>query len=112
MPWEVEFTDEFNLWWESLTWDEQARISAAVRHLEERGPSLGFPFTSGVVTSRHSQMRELRVQVEGRPIRILYAFDPRREALLLWAGTRLETTVGTSRSCPSPISSSTSTWRS
>jgi len=33
-------------------------------------------------------MRELRVQSGGRPIRILYAFDPRRSAILLIGGDK------------------------
>jgi len=33
MPWEVEFTDEFENWWESLSADEQERVRSAVRLL-------------------------------------------------------------------------------
>ena len=33
-------------------------------------------------------MRELRVQSKGRPIRIFYAFDPRRAAILLIGGDK------------------------
>ncbi len=33
-------------------------------------------------------MRELRVQSQGRPLRILYAFDPRRTAILLIGGDK------------------------
>jgi hypothetical protein len=33
-------------------------------------------------------MRELRVQSGGRPIRIFYAFDPRRTAILLIGGDK------------------------
>lgn len=84
--WEVEYTDELGMWWDALTEFEQESIDASVRLLEERGPHLGFPHTSGIVGSRHSHMRELRVQHEGRPYRILYAFDPRRSAILLLGG--------------------------
>jgi len=49
---------------------------------------LPFPYSSGVTTSRHSHMRELRTQVHGRPFRTLYAFDPRRVAILLIAGDK------------------------
>jgi len=54
--------------------------------IEERGPNLPFPFSSRVVSSRHAGMRELRVQHQGRPYRVLYIFDPRRVALLLLGG--------------------------
>lgn len=54
----------------------------------ERGPGLGYPHSSGVAGSRHSYMRELRVQHQGRPYRVFYAFDPRRSAILLIAGDK------------------------
>ena len=56
--------------------------------LEELGPQLPFPYSSAVTTSRHSHMRELRIQYRGRPIRILYAFDLRRSAILLLGGDK------------------------
>lgn len=86
--WEVEYTDELGMWWEGLTESEQESIDASIRLLEDRGPNLGFPHTSGIAGSRHSHMRELRVQHEGRPYRILYAFDPRRSAILLIGGDK------------------------
>lgn len=64
---------------------EQGKVDARVRLLAERGPNLGFPFSSGVKTSRLAEMRELRVQAHGDPLRILYAFDTRRVAILLVA---------------------------
>ena len=59
-----------------------------MRLLEERGPDLPFPYSSGVKGSRHSHMRELRVQHRGMPYRVLYAFDPRRTAILLIGGNK------------------------
>ena len=88
MAWQVEYTDEFGTWWDELSEDEQIRISASVGLLERRGPNLPFPHSSGVSGSRHSRMRELRVQVGGRPIRVFYAFDPRRVAILLIGGDK------------------------
>jgi hypothetical protein len=88
MSWEVEFTDEFGQWWEGLTEDEQDSIDVTVRLLEELGPHLPFPHCSDIKGSRHSQMRELRVQRKGEPYRILYAFDPRRAAILLIGGKK------------------------
>ena len=88
MPWEVEFSDEFEIWWETLSEDEQDKIDVAVHKLEDGGPTLGLPDTSGIVQSRHPRMRELRVQIQGNPFRILYAFDPRRVAILLIGGDK------------------------
>jgi len=88
MTWEVEYTDEFEEWWNDLTVAEQHRISVSVGLLEARGPDLGFPHSSGVCGSRHPHMRELRTQINGRPFRTLYAFDPRRCAILLIGGNK------------------------
>lgn len=86
--WEVEYTDELGEWWGDLTEAEQESIDSSVRLLEEKGPNLGFPHTSGIEGSKHTHMRELRVQHDGRPYRILYAFDPRRCAILLLGGDK------------------------
>ena len=88
MLWEVEFTDEFQGWWDSLSLDEQDDVAVSVRHLIEFGPALGFPHSSKVVTSRYPQMRELRTQSGGRPLRTLYAFNPLRTAVLLVGGDK------------------------
>ena len=88
MTWEVEFTDEFGEWWKTLAASEQNSIDISVHLLEERGPHLPFPFSSGITTSRHRHMRELRVQSRGEPYRILFAFDPRRVAILLIGGRK------------------------
>ncbi len=88
MAWEIEFTDEFEMWWDSLTGDEQESVAVSVKLLGETGPNLSFPHSSGINGSKHKQMRELRVQHKGDPYRILYAFDPRRAALLLIGGNK------------------------
>ena len=54
----------------------------------ELGPALGFPHSSKVTSSRYPQMRELRTQSAGRPLRTLNAFDPVRTAILLIAGDK------------------------
>jgi hypothetical protein len=56
--------------------------------LEELGPSLGRPHVDTVRDSRHANMKELRVQHQGRPYRILFAFDPRRAAYLILGGDK------------------------
>lgn len=88
MAWEIEYTDEFEGWWEALAEEAQVDVDTVVGLLEECGPNLPFPYSSGVTGSRHSHMRELRIQHQGRPIRILYAFDPHRTAILLIGGDK------------------------
>ena len=88
MSWDVEYTDEFGQWWSGLSEGEQESLAASVRLLEERGPTLGFPHSSRIFGSKHSHMRELRTQHDGRPLRTLYAFDLRRCAILLIGGDK------------------------
>ena len=88
MEWDVEFTDEFETWWDGLTGSEQDSIDQVVGLLMAGGPMLGHPYTSKIHGSRHGLMRELRIQHQGRPYRVLYAFDPRRVAILLIGGDK------------------------
>ena len=88
MLWSVEYTDEFGAWWNSLSAAEQESVAASVGLLERLGPDLPFPHSSGILGSRHGHLRELRVRHRGRPLRVLYAFDPRRTALLLVGGDK------------------------
>ena len=88
MEWEVEYTDEFEAWWDGLSEAEQEDVAAYVTLLEKKGPTLPFPYSSDIRGARHTHMRELRVQHKGRPYRVLYAFDPRRAAILLIGGDK------------------------
>ncbi len=88
VAWDVEVTDEFKAWWEGLTEAERISVERSVLLLEERGPQVPFPYSSRVNGSRHAAMRELRVQHQGRPYRVLYIFDPRRVAILLLGGDK------------------------
>ena len=90
MSWEVEFPDEFGRWWEALNAAEQKSVDFTVSLLQQVGPILRMPHSSGIEMSRHTHMRELRIQHEGRPYRILYAFDPRRAAILLIGGNKTD----------------------
>lgn len=88
MTWEVEYADEFGAWWHDLDASEQEDVAMVVGLLEARGPSLPFPYSSAVQGSRHGHIRELRIQHQGRPYRVFYAFDPRRMAILLIGGDK------------------------
>ena len=76
MAWEVEYTDEFGGWWESLNEWEQEDVAAYVGLLEKMGPTLDHPYCSKISASKHGCMRELRPQHKGKPYRVFYAFDP------------------------------------
>jgi hypothetical protein len=86
--WEVEFSDEFERWWQTLDDDERESLLAGVKLLQQLGPLLSRPYADTVKGSRHSNMKELRTQHRGRPLRTLFAFDPRRSAILLIGGDK------------------------
>lgn len=86
--WDVEYTDEFGGWWDGLTEAEQEDVRASINLLRSIGPSLGRPHVDSIASSKHASMKELRVQHRGRPYRVLFAFDPRRVAILLIGGNK------------------------
>ena len=88
MPWEVEYTDQFDVWWQELSERDQDAVTARVELLMEYGPNLPYPYSSDIRGARHGVMRELRAQSAGRPLRVLYAFDPRRTSILLIGGDK------------------------
>src|SRR5439155_20139613 len=81
-----EGTDEFAAWYDNLTDEEAERVDAAVEILQVRGPSLGRPIADTLQGSRHPNMKELRPP--GGYLRIFFAFDPRRTAILLIGGDK------------------------
>lgn len=88
MTWEIEYTDQFEQTWNALSEDEQHAINQRVRLLQDRGPDLGRPYVDGIKTSRHSNMKELIVPEGPSEFRVLFAFDPKRSALLLILGDK------------------------
>jgi hypothetical protein len=84
--WEIEYTDEFQTWWEDLSADDQERVRAAVEILESTGPALGRPLVDTLENSRLSNLKELRPR--GGHLRVLFVFDPRRIAILLLGGDK------------------------
>jgi hypothetical protein len=88
MEWEVLFDEEFAEWLDTLDAGLRARIAAHVALLEQFGPNLGRPRVDTVKGSVFSNMKELRVQYQGEPWRILFAFDPERSAILLVGGNK------------------------
>src|SRR6266571_1718913 len=76
------------MWWNGLDEGEQDSVARLVRLLQERGPTLPYPYSSGIEGSKYNHMRELRIQHQGRPYRVLYAFDPRSVAVLLTGGDK------------------------
>jgi hypothetical protein len=87
--WEVVGTDEFAEWYGQLTDEQAGAVDARVDLLEATGPSLGRPTVETIKTSRHPNMKELRCSKDG-VLRILFIFDPVRQAVLLLGGDKGE----------------------
>ena len=88
MAWVVRFDEELAAWFDDQEAGLQDEILAHVGLLEERGPNLGRPRADTVKGSAYRNMKELRIQYQGRPWRILFAFDPRQAAILLVGGDK------------------------
>ena len=88
MTWEVEVSDEFIEWYTALSTGERASIAAGVEMLGVYGHELGRPHVDTLRGSVFTNMKELRVQHQGRPYRVLFAFDPRRNAYLILGGDK------------------------
>jgi len=85
--WEIEVTDEFERWWDTLTIDQQEALNDRVVLLGDRGPDLGRPVVERIRQSRHHNMKELRASMGGA-LRVLFMFDPRRQMILLLGGDK------------------------
>lgn len=88
MAWEIEVSDEFKEWYDSLTDEECGSVHNVIEALAQLGPALGRPQVDTLKESRYPNMKELRAQHRGRPYRILFAFDPRRYAYLICGGDK------------------------
>lgn len=76
-------------WFGSLDNDSRDQVAAAIELLEEHGPQLGRPLVDTVQASRHKNLKELRPGSHGRTeLRVLFAFDPVRQAVLLLGGDK------------------------
>lgn len=86
--WSVE-AELIESWVASLDDSSRAQVFAAIEVLREHGPQLGRPLVDTVIASRHKNMKELRPGSAGRTeLRVLFAFDPERRAIMLVAGDK------------------------
>lgn len=88
MSWTILFHDAFDAEFSALAEDLQDELLAHARLLGEFGPNLGRPTVDGLKGSKHANMKELRFGWEGGVWRIAFAFDPKRQAILLVGGDK------------------------
>jgi len=84
---EVIVTAEFRAWYDGLEIATADDIGLVVGLLESQGVLLGFPYSSAIKGASFA-LRELRIQSQGRPVRVFYAFDPKRQAVLILGGDK------------------------
>lgn len=82
---EVEATEAYAAWYLALAQREAAAVDRKVKMLQMAGVTLSFPHSSDIKGAKHS-FRELRIN--SPPIRVFYAFDPERRAVLLIGGDK------------------------
>jgi hypothetical protein len=87
--WEVIATDKFTDWFAQLSKTDRARVLAGMYLLKEKGPHLSRPYADTVEGSKYVNMKELRVQSKGDPLRAFFVFDPKRKGVLLCAGNKV-----------------------
>jgi hypothetical protein len=88
MPYIVLYLDDFATWLDAQDEDCQIRVIAQLDLLQERGPLLGRPYVDTLKGSKVTNLKELRVQYKREPIRILFAFDPKQQAVIILGGSK------------------------
>lgn len=86
--WHVATSAAFDEWFADLDEDGQAELIAKVELLKLLGPKLGRPHADTLNGSKHANMKELRADTAHQVLRVAFAFDPNRAAILLIAGDK------------------------
>jgi hypothetical protein len=85
MGFTIVYTDDCYKWLHQLPRTDRTRVLARVNLIAQQGPGLGRPVVETIKASRHQNMKELR----SGTIRVLFAFDPVRQAVLLIGGDKV-----------------------
>lgn len=86
--WEIQTTEVFDQWFADLDEDGQVELIAKVELLKRLGPMLGRPHADTLKGSKHSNMKELRASTKDQVLRVAFAFDRSRSAVLLIGGDK------------------------
>ncbi len=86
--WEVLTVELFDEWFLALNNEAQRDVLASIHLLEIHGPQLRRPYADTLTGSNINNLKELRIQHQGKPYRVLFAFDPIRRAILLCGGDK------------------------
>lgn len=86
--WQVITTDLFDDWFSSLDDTDRANVLAGLLVLRDKGPHLPRPYADTLEGAKIANLKELRIQSKGKPLRAFFAFDPLRQAVVLCAGDK------------------------
>jgi hypothetical protein len=87
--WEIRVTNELLAWIGTLDERTRAQVVDTIDRLAEAGPALGRPMVDSIAHSSVHHLKELRPGSAGRTeVRIMFAFDPWRSAILLTGGDK------------------------
>ena len=88
MMWAVLLHDAFDAELNDLPEAVQDEVLALMGLLKQFGPALGRPRVDTLKGSRHANMKELRFDAADGVWRVAFAFDPKRQAILLVGGDK------------------------
>lgn len=88
LQWTVITTERFNRWLFEQDEEMQNSVLISLGLLQAKGHLLSRPYADTIKGSRYPNMKELRIQHQGKPIRAFFAFDPLRQAIVLCAGDK------------------------
>jgi hypothetical protein len=88
MAWIVQFNEDFEPEFDALPEEVQDSIFAKATLLEEFGPELGRPHVDTLQGSQYANMKELRFNASDGVWRVAFAFDRKRQAIILFAGDK------------------------
>ena len=86
--WKVYRTDEFKEWFDNLDFEAKEPILKDIIILSNYGPSLSRPYVDTLKGSKLTNLKELRTKFKNNYFRIIFAFDPERDIILLVGGNK------------------------
>jgi hypothetical protein len=88
VQWSADFHDEFVPEYDALPEEVQDELQAIIEVLQQLGPELGRPRVDTLNGSDHANMKEIRFDAADGVWRFAFAFDPKREAIVLCGGDK------------------------
>ena len=88
MTWTLIYLDYYENWLNDQEEELQDEAFAQLEVLSQFGPTLGRPRVDTLKDSKLANLKELRFFFKGAPIRILFAFDPKKQGVIMLGGDK------------------------